>query len=256
LKPGSKVSTSIAQDLKVSNATGVGIGLITVATTVVTDITPPSAVAQMNVIIHGGTSSVSTASGGSLLCGGCFVVGGVLQVGKSISGFSWKKVTPKSFGGINKAQGNVNKPSTVGIPNPSTNSMDANQGGGSQVAFVGGAVLSSGWAADGLDPEPFSKVGGTIVMTGVSAYVLYQNRAVISNSAVSLYNKMTAEIDRIAQKAQGPQGFQYAVVAEFPGLYPNVRGGTTFLNAGDVWKYGKQPIQQEDIALDIYKVWD
>lgn len=76
-------------------------------------------------------------------------------------------------------------------------------------------------------------------MTGVSAYVLYQNRAVIANSAVSLYNKMTAEIDRIAQKAQGPQGALYALVANHPGLYPNVRGGTSFLNAGDVWKFGE-----------------
>jgi len=76
-------------------------------------------------------------------------------------------------------------------------------------------------------------------MTGVSAYVLYQNRAVIAYSAVSLYNKMTAEIDRIAQKAAGPQGFQYELLAARSGLYPNVRGGTTFLNAGDVWKYGE-----------------
>ena len=50
---------------------------------------------------------------------------------------------------------------------------------------------------------------------------------------------MTAEIDRIAQKAQGPQGFTYALVAKYPGPYPNVRGGTTFLNVGDVWKYGQ-----------------
>ena len=117
--------------------------------------------------------------------------------------------------------------------------VNANQGGGTQAAFVGGAVLSSGWAADGLDPEPFSTVGGAIVMTGVSAYVLYQNRAIISNTAVSLYNKMTAEIDRIATKAQGPQGFTYALVPISPGLYPNVRGGTTFLSIGDVWKFGQ-----------------
>lgn len=115
----------------------------------------------------------------------------------------------------------------------------ANQGGGSESVFVGGALLTSGWTIDGADPEPFSKVGGAIVMTGVSAYVLYQNRTYLTNSAVSLYNKMTTEIDRIAQKATGPQGFTYALVATSSGSYPNVRGGTTFLNIGDVWKFGQ-----------------
>lgn len=46
-------------------------------------------------------------------------------------------------------------------------------------------------------------------------------------------------MDRIAQKAAGPQGFQYELVAASSGLDPNVRGGTTLLNKGDVWKYGE-----------------
>jgi RHS repeat-associated protein len=114
----------------------------------------------------------------------------------------------------------------------------ANQGGGPMV-FIGAAALSTGWTAEGLDPEPVSKVIGAIGMGIYTGYVISQNKEYLMNAAVSLYNKMTAEIDRIAQKAQGPQGFTYALVAKYPGLYPNVRGGTTFLNVGDVWKFGQ-----------------
>ncbi len=34
-------------------------------------------------------------------------------------------------------------------------------------------------------------------------------------------------------------GFQYSLRATEDGYYPNVRGGTVYLNAGDVWKYGE-----------------
>lgn len=50
---------------------------------------------------------------------------------------------------------------------------------------------------------------------------------------------MNNEISRIAQKTAGPQGIQYALVAKSSGYYPNVRGGTTFLNEGETWKYGE-----------------
>lgn len=50
---------------------------------------------------------------------------------------------------------------------------------------------------------------------------------------------MTAEIDRITKKAAGPQGVTYALVAKSCRAYPNVRGGTSFLNAGDIWKFGQ-----------------
>ncbi|MGN8055121.1 DUF6443 domain-containing protein [Pedobacter sp. 22163] len=125
------------------------------------------------------------------------------------------------------------------IDTKSLGKVDKGGQAGNQLAFVGGAVLSAGWAADGLDPEPVTKVIGAAVMIGVTAKVLYDNRTYLANSAVSLYNKMTGEIDRIAQKTKGPRGFTYALVAKSSGLYPNVRGGTTLLNAGEVWKYGQ-----------------
>jgi hypothetical protein len=36
----------------------------------------------------------------------------------------------------------------------------------------------------------------------------------------------------------GPMAYQYALVANSTGPYPDVRNGITYLNAGDVWKYG------------------
>ncbi|UBM59227.1 DUF6443 domain-containing protein [Marinilongibacter aquaticus] len=51
--------------------------------------------------------------------------------------------------------------------------------------------------------------------------------------------KLKKEIDRIAEKTAGPLGFQYSLRALSSGYYPNVRGGTVWLNQGDVWKYGE-----------------
>jgi hypothetical protein len=50
---------------------------------------------------------------------------------------------------------------------------------------------------------------------------------------------MNKEIEGFRQRAAGPQGFQYALTARRSGIYLNVNGGTTFLNSGDVWKYGE-----------------
>jgi len=58
------------------------------------------------------------------------------------------------------------------------------------------------------------------VIIGVAvAHDLYTN---------GIVSKMAREIDRIAQKVQGPQGFTYALVAKYPRLYPNVRGELHF----------------------------
>ncbi len=51
--------------------------------------------------------------------------------------------------------------------------------------------------------------------------------------------KMVGEMQRILSKAAGPMGSVYSLRARAPGYYPNVRGGTTFLNKGDVWKFGE-----------------
>lgn len=54
-----------------------------------------------------------------------------------------------------------------------------------------------------------------------------------------LYDKYQTEIDNITRKINGPTGVLYALVAKADGNYVNVRGGTTYLKAGEVWKYGE-----------------
>lgn len=73
-------------------------------------------------------------------------------------------------------------------------------------------------------------IGIPVIVVGAVAHDLYTN---------GIANKMAREIDRIAEKAKGPQGFTYTLVAKHSGLYPNVRGGTTFLNIGNIWKYAQ-----------------
>lgn len=58
-------------------------------------------------------------------------------------------------------------------------------------------------------------------------------------AGMSLLDKMATEIEGITQRALGPQGEVYSLRATRPGDYPNVRSGTTFLNTGDVYKYGE-----------------
>lgn len=67
------------------------------------------------------------------------------------------------------------------------------------------------------------------VVTGVA--ILYYGPGIV--------DKMQKEIDGIKLRAAGPMGVQYALTAKTSGYYPNVRGGTKYLNAGDVWKYGE-----------------
>ncbi len=55
----------------------------------------------------------------------------------------------------------------------------------------------------------------------------------------SLVEKMKKEIEAIKKRKLNKYGVQYALVATRSGCYPDVRGGTRYLNAGDVWKYGE-----------------
>ncbi|WP_157203499.1 hypothetical protein [Methylomicrobium agile] len=63
--------------------------------------------------------------------------------------------------------------------------------------------------------------------------------AAVGIGAWGLINKMSDEIERISQRPSGPDTEQYSLRATYSGDYPNVRGGTVYLNAGDVWKYGQ-----------------
>jgi hypothetical protein len=52
--------------------------------------------------------------------------------------------------------------------------------------------------------------------------------------------RANASLDKLVSKitSSGPQETQYALIANRAGVYPDVRNGTTTLQAGDVWKYG------------------
>lgn len=64
---------------------------------------------------------------------------------------------------------------------------------------------------------------------------------VFTVAAVSaIVMKATYEIEKIRWRPDpGPDGVQYSLRATVTGPYPNVRGGTTILSVGDVWKFGE-----------------
>ncbi|MBX3241938.1 MAG: RHS repeat-associated core domain-containing protein [Chitinophagaceae bacterium] len=70
-----------------------------------------------------------------------------------------------------------------------------------------------------------------VIIIGGVVYTAYKN--------ADLIEKYAGEVAGILQKIIGPPGFQYSLRASVDGEYPNVRGGTTFLKAGEVWKYGE-----------------
>ncbi|MGV8991378.1 MAG: RHS repeat-associated core domain-containing protein [Thiobacillus sp.] len=64
--------------------------------------------------------------------------------------------------------------------------------------------------------------------------------AIIGYGGYILVDKMATEIKGITERRNlGPQGEVYSLRATQSGEYPNVRGGTVTLNAGDVYKYGE-----------------
>lgn len=66
-----------------------------------------------------------------------------------------------------------------------------------------------------------------------------ENLRQIASDAQCTGKKMMGEINRIKEKALGPQGVQYSLRASADGMYPDYRGGLAHLNTGDVWKYGQ-----------------
>ncbi len=88
-------------------------------------------------------------------------------------------------------------------------------------------LLADNWTGVGVVDDVLIPVAYTVA-TGV---FLYDNR--------ELLMKQGREMARIVEKALMTPGFQYSLRARKAGYYPNVRGGSTYLNAGDVWKYGE-----------------
>lgn len=65
---------------------------------------------------------------------------------------------------------------------------------------------------------------------------IYNNRADIEKGITRAYNSINTMATRTMECLPG---YIYHLVAESDGLYPNVRGGSVHLNAGDTWKIGE-----------------
>lgn len=64
----------------------------------------------------------------------------------------------------------------------------------------------------------------------------YEHRSAIEKAINRAYNSINT---MAAKTMECRPGYVYHLVAESDGLYPNVRGGSVHLNAGDTWKIGE-----------------
>ena len=77
---------------------------------------------------------------------------------------------------------------------------------------------------------------GNILAFAAGVVWIYNNRAAIEEGITRAYNS----ISTMATKTmECKPGYVYHLVAETDGMYPNVRGGSVHLNAGDTWKIGE-----------------
>jgi RHS repeat-associated protein len=121
--------------------------------------------------------------------------------------------------------------------------------GGNTMTDASSGVLSSGsQSLRNTTPQANSAalptslaVAGTVALaepTPIGEIVV--GAAIVGWGAYTLVDKMATEIQGITERKDlGPQGEVYSLRATKPGSYPNVRGGTTTLQAGDVYKYGE-----------------
>jgi hypothetical protein len=99
---------------------------------------------------------------------------------------------------------------------------------GGALGGVGGAAVASGCAA------------ATAGVCGLGAPAIISG-GVASGAVTGIaIERAWSQLETLVEKANqpGPDAVQYALIAEASGVYPTATGGTTFMNAGDVWKYG------------------
>ena len=127
----------------------------------------------------------------------------------------------------NRRQGLMDKYGYVdGSGNPVLAAGIVYSDGSDYLSFVLGLIAADIAIVEPSDAVPHKWAGyavGAATAFGVDYYI----------------NKMNTEIARINTRPDGPMGVQYALRATVSKEYPNVRGGTTYLKAGDVWKYGE-----------------
>ncbi|WP_238541090.1 RHS repeat-associated core domain-containing protein [Polaromonas sp. CF318] len=107
----------------------------------------------------------------------------------------------------------------------------------SRAAFVGGGMAAGGvLGAAGAG----ACTAGTGGLCGLGAPVIISGGAALGALTGNALANAYDQLDNLMSKATttGPMETQYALVAESSGMYPDVRNGAVFLNAGEVWKYG------------------
>jgi RHS repeat-associated protein len=155
------------------------------------------------------------------------VKNGLKEVGNWVGGW-FKKSSNSSAPAVQVAQqGNFNSNYNAGVGN---NLFGQNSGGNNWATATLGFIATDTMIPDPTDVAWPKWVGYGIAGTAAASY-LYSGDYVA---------KMQREIDGIRERALGPPGFVYELRATRSGNYPNLNtGGTTYLNAGDVWKYGQ-----------------
>lgn len=182
-------------------------------------------------IVQGGLSVAGGGSFGSGFVSGAFSsMAGALAAGSGVkfiqTGFGHAMIA-SATGGITSviAGGDFFQGAVSGLFVSLFNQGEKHgaQGGGGEAS-----LLVLGWEGALLEPTP---IGEAVMAVATGAAVLYYGPDIV--------DKMHKEIAGIKQRAAGPMGTQYALTAKTSGYYPNVRSGTTYLKAGEVWKYGE-----------------
>lgn len=101
-----------------------------------------------------------------------------------------------------------------------------------------GKIMMAGLAVSGV------LLADDVTVVGVGDDVAIPPVLIVAGLA-AIGAKATYEIQKIMDRQKGSQGYQYALTANVPGMYPVYTSGspfptgTKYLNAGDVWKYGE-----------------
>ncbi len=115
------------------------------------------------------------------------------------------------------------------------NSSQGTSGTGAAVGATAGAVVGvAASAVCDVSTAGVCALGNPAIIAGGAAL-----GAVIGDGIERAYNSLGGLVDKAAATTRGGESeTQYALIAERTGTYPDVRKGTTQLQAGAVWKYG------------------
>jgi hypothetical protein len=113
-------------------------------------------------------------------------------------------------------------------------------------------VVLSGVGSCAIEGVGTIEGGGALVeaIPLVALFTAWTASMVDIYDRAKILTKYANERARILEKSSETPGFQYSLRATISGEYPNVRGGTTYLKAGDVWKYGKTTLGDSIYSRD------